>query len=103
MGGEGSMPSARLVSRLRYTLAHELGHTLDDPTRYGPTRDFVPAPDVARLWMKAKATGGLSKYGSTSAVEGFAEAFVEWLLGDRSNPAVKLYADFYGWAGRYSR
>lgn len=83
------MEASKLASDVRYTLAHEMGHVIDflhHHTQQASTRTpsgFEIAgpkdPEALKFWMAAKAA--LSKYGTSSVHEGYAEAFADWLLG----------------------
>lgn len=93
VSGEGTkltkMPAAHDATGLRYTLAHEWGHTLDDME-----------PEVRQEnWRQASRMFGMSGYGLTSSVEGYAEAFVEFDLtdGQTENEVAQMYARNYGW------
>jgi hypothetical protein len=79
------MPVAGKHDSADYLLAHEMGHTVD----------LLGSVDSALAWSKAHKY--LSPYGRTDIREGYAEAFAEWLLGDKSHPAVLEYAPRMGW------
>jgi GNAT superfamily N-acetyltransferase len=84
-----AMP-AGFESVWEYTVNHELGHMTDQFSAWGS----MIRPDV---WEEAIATGQMSGYGKTSIVEGYAEAFAQWMSGDTEHPVVRIYADAYGW------
>lgn len=112
------MSSAKDVHPTLHTITHELGHIVDNKNghTYGMvTRDanggfsapLVAKPEAAKLHRELKVQGGLSTYGSSSPVEGYAEAFAHHHLADRGTQssakhdiAGNEYASRYGWTPR---
>jgi hypothetical protein len=95
--GSWKMPSLKDNSRLRYTLTHEWGHSIDDDKaawiasgREQRIRDFVKAN---------RDLGFISKYALTKPVELYAEMFAEWRLtnGAANNAFVQAFAKEFGW------
>jgi phage portal protein BeeE len=84
------MPSVDRVSYLQYVLTHEFGHAMDYRKDHpGGQNDGIDREHERSL-------SGYSRQGSHEA---YAEAFAEWVLtgGSSTNPAVREYADRYGW------
>lgn len=99
------MPGAAQVGVREWTIQHELGHLVDGgnhhvwqevPTRPGST---VTKAENRReeLTFHRQQKGGLSGYGVSLPGEGYAEAYAQWRLGDRSGETVQAYAKRYGW------
>jgi SPP1 gp7 family putative phage head morphogenesis protein len=83
------MPAQYLVNENLYTIAHELGHTVDSNANNsfrgrftGPLRRKFPD-----LW---------SRYSRQDPDEAYAEVFAQWLVGDH-NALTDLYAQKFGW------
>lgn len=90
-------------SEFHYTIAHEIGHTVDHYDNEKATGILQKVFSEARA-MTANGTPGrlpdayLSTYGRSKAAEAYAETFAEWMLGDRTNPIVRLYDEAFGWS-----
>lgn len=111
------MPANRSTTGRQYTIAHELGHTLDGAhkhTRGGvtTTSNGVQIPterpaNVSQLYSKYRSApgveaaggeGGLSKYGKTNIMESYAEAYAQWIHGGPgSSKVADEYAKEFGW------
>jgi hypothetical protein len=82
------MSAANQTNENLYTIAHEMGHTVDS---------FMNA-------NRGKVSGALrrkhpelfSRYSAKNAKEAYAEVFAEWILGVR-NPVTETYAERFGW------
>jgi hypothetical protein len=82
------MPAANTTNENLYTVAHEMGHTVDTPANFD----------------RGKVTGGLrrkypalfSRYSKRNPKETYAEVFAQWLLGER-NPVTDAFAEKFGW------
>lgn len=76
----------------RRTIAHEIGHTADNPGE---------SATLTRVWDAVRADQttwkAVSEYGRSEPAEAYAELFAEWMYGDRTNPAVRLFADAFQW------
>ena len=96
-GNASFMPAANAVSTRRYTITHELGHVVDgmksQTYRAGQFHEGIQHFHTSRP--------NLSKYGSHSVQEGYAEAFAQHQLGGahhgRSHSIANEYARIYGW------
>jgi hypothetical protein len=84
------MPSANVTNENLYTIAHELGHTTDTWVHADKRGRFIGG-------LRRKYPESFSRYSKKDSEEAYAELFAEWLLGDRSNPAVAATADRFGW------
>lgn len=73
---------------LRYTIAHEYGHTWE----WGNLTD-------AQIAFGKRNKAHLSEYAQENYHEAFAEAFADWYLsgGKSANPATQDYAARFGW------
>jgi hypothetical protein len=82
------MSAANTSNENLYTIAHEMGHTVD-------------------YWnntVRGKVSGALrrkypelfSRYSRKNSKEAYAEVFAEWILGVR-NPVTEAYAKRFGW------
>lgn len=81
-------------SYAEYTVLHELGHNLDEPTRRSPHSARNPANDD--VWNAAKDLGH-SRYGGQFSSEGFAEAAGDLLSrGFSARTSSLLYAAWFG-------
>lgn len=98
--GEGKksfMPAANGASTRRYTITHELGHVVDNFTsqthKAGQFHEGIQHFQASR--------SDLSKYGSHSVAEGYAEAFAQHQLGGahhgKAHTIANEYARIYGW------
>jgi len=83
------MPAQNMVNENLYTIAHELGHTVDSNANNtirgrftGPLRRKFP-----NLW---------SRYSRQDSDEAYAEVFAQWLVGDH-NALTDVYAQKFGW------
>jgi SPP1 gp7 family putative phage head morphogenesis protein len=84
------MPSANVTNENLYTIAHELGHTTDTWIHSDKRGRFIGS-------VRRKYPDAFSRYSKTDSEEAYAELFAEWLIGDRTNPAVAAVADRFGW------
>lgn len=84
------MPSANVTNENLYTIAHELGHTTDSWIHADKRGRFIGG-------LRRKFPEAFSRYSKKDSEEAYAELFAEWLLGDKSNPAVAAMADRFGW------
>jgi SPP1 gp7 family putative phage head morphogenesis protein len=82
------MSAANTTNENLYTVAHELGHTVDFYTN--TTRGRVSGP------LRRKHPELFSRYSGKNAKEAYAEVFAEWILGVR-NPVTEGYAKKFGW------
>lgn len=89
------MPAAQAVGIRRYTIAHELGHVVDALRADTLNRRLNVRPEASTF--AATVPEGMSVYASSNPTEAYAEAFVEWLLGDGTHEATAAYAEHYGW------
>lgn len=87
--GLGQM--ANVVGMQRYVAAHEYGHLLQ------PNTGMVAA--VHQAVVASPSSGGLSRYGRSNPVEGYAEAFADYASSGGRSPsaATKAYASGFGW------
>lgn len=94
------------VGPLKHTIVHELGHILDAAHHH---TGHVHASGESDPTHKRRATAfhkkttvtGMNSYGRSEAAEGYAEAFSQWLLSDRTHgdhdATADAYAREYGW------
>jgi hypothetical protein len=95
-----TMPISEVRGNARaYTMVHEMGHILDDMNgdTGGPMAAFGGGRSgSAGVWKTLKKD--LSRYGQSSAVEGYAEAAAQFFLGGKgTNSAADQYARVFGW------
>jgi len=86
------MPSRRKnAQRLEYTMSHEYGHMMDFRTEEDSHSE--------EIFHDAGLMDHLGHYGHTNGHEAYAEAFAEFDMtnGRSRNPAVKAFAQKYGW------
>lgn len=96
-GKESFMAAAKTVGTRRYTITHELGHVVDNFTskthQHGQFHEGIQHFQTSRT--------DLSKYGSFSVAEGYAEAFAQHQLGAEHHGVhhkiANEYARIYGW------
>ena len=93
---EAVMPhfSAPLEERLTlHTTVHEFGHATDNYLRYPEAKQMQR--DLFDKWKSELP----SRYAQALPQEAYAECFAQWTLtrGETTNPAVRAYADAYGW------
>ena len=89
------MPSSNTTNENLYTIAHELGHTLDGSFNFEKGK-FIGG--LKRKFGKDKSgNGNFSRYSASDANEFYAEMFAEWTWGDRNNPMVAAMAEKFGW------
>lgn len=114
--GDYKMPCLATTDQLTYTLTHELGHTMDlafedksgsttgvlDPLK-GFTLGRIRKDRAVKDLLKKVLAGdfgdstALSGYGRSEGAEAHAEAFAEWVHGDRANPVALAFAKEFGW------
>lgn len=82
------MQAANTTNENLYTIAHELGHTVD--TIVNSHRGKVSGA------LRRKYPELFSRYSGKNAKEAYAEVFAQWLLGE-SNPVTEGYAEKFGW------
>jgi GNAT superfamily N-acetyltransferase len=97
-----AMPSARYVSPVTFTVAHEMAHsTLYVQYHEDKTAGRATLQDVSTLYNVhlRSSFGHVSEYGRSAAVEMHAEVFAEWVTtnGSTNNPVVLDYAATFGW------
>jgi hypothetical protein len=83
------MPAQNQVNENLYTIAHELGHTVDSNAN-NLIRGRFTAPlrrKFADLW---------SRYSRQDPDEAYAEVFAQWLVGER-NALTDVFAQKFGW------
>jgi SPP1 gp7 family putative phage head morphogenesis protein len=83
------MPAQNVVNETLYTIAHELGHTVDSNAN-NQIRGRFTGPlrrKFAELW---------SRYSRQDPDEAYAEVFAQWLVGEH-NALTDLYAKKFGW------
>ena len=83
------MPAQNQVNENLYTIAHELGHTVDSNAN-NKIRGRFTAPlrrKFADLW---------SKYSRQDPDEAYAEVFAQWLVGEH-NALTDVFAKKFGW------
>ena len=88
--GNWHMPAGNITNPVKYTIAHELGHTIDSYADWERGK-FSGA-------MKRKYKGQMSEYGKSDPKEAYAEAFADWILNPNPEPITVAYAEHYGWA-----
>lgn len=85
------MPAADTNNGNLYTIAHELGHTVDSPmneTKRGKIR--------ASLTRRKDTKGLFSRYSRKNTKETYAEVYAQWSLGE-ATPLTEAYAKAFGW------
>lgn len=82
------MSTANTTNENLYTIAHEMGHTVD--TSMNAHRGKVSGA------LRRKYPELFSRYSAKNAKEAYAEVFAEWILGVR-NPVTETYAERFGW------
>jgi hypothetical protein len=82
------MSAANTSNENLYTIAHEMGHTVDSPMN--AHRGKVSGA------LRRKYPELFSRYSGRNAKEAYAEVFAEWILGVR-NPVTEGYAAKFGW------
>ena len=82
------MSAANTSNENLYTIAHEMGHTVDSLANAHRGR-------VAGS-LRRKYSELFSRYSRKNAKEAYAEVFAEWILGVR-NPVTETYALKFGW------
>jgi SPP1 gp7 family putative phage head morphogenesis protein len=82
------MSAANTNNENLYTIAHEMGHTVD--SALNANRGRVSGA------LRRKYPELFSRYSGKNAKEAYAEVFAEWILGVR-NPVTEGYAEKFGW------
>jgi hypothetical protein len=82
------MSAANTNNENLYTIAHEMGHTVDSVIN--ANRGKVSGA------LRRKYPELFSRYSAKNAKEAYAEVFAEWILGVR-NPVTETYATRFGW------
>jgi len=82
------MSAANTNNENLYTIAHEMGHTVDSVIN--ANRGKVSGA------LRRKYPELFSRYSAKNAKEAYAEVFAEWILGVR-NPVTETYASRFGW------
>jgi len=82
------MSAANTTNENLYTIAHEMGHTVDSVMN--ANRGQVSGR------LRRKYAELFSRYSRKNAKEAYAEVFAEWILGVR-NPVTETYAERFGW------
>lgn len=95
-----AMPVARRVPTWTYTIAHEYGHAFTSRADVDEGDGKHVRLAFFKEWWLTTLAGGMSSYGASDPIEGYAEAFAEWSLtrGSTSNRAALSYAHRYRWA-----
>jgi hypothetical protein len=83
------MPAQNTVNETLYTIAHELGHTVDSMAN-NQIRGRFTGP------LRRKFTELWSRYSRQDPDEAYAEVFAQWLVGE-PNALTDLYAKKFGW------
>lgn len=100
------MDAAKSVPARHYTLAHELGHVVDNLHGHtsspgARTSSGAQLPPVAQESASALARehrDSLSRYGRKNNAEAYAEAYAQWVYGGPgSSPVADAYARRFGW------
>lgn len=78
-------------NRSLYTVAHEFGHVIDTNAN-NATRGKV----VGSYRRRLKNPAWWSEYGRENPKEAYAEAFAQWVLGEKT-PVTEAFANHYGW------
>lgn len=103
--GPHSMEAQFKTGIRTYILTHEWGHAIDRPnlesSNYGE-RDNLINSFVSAEYGGVRGTNLMSIYGNSEPSEAFAEAFVDYVVGqDRkqpsTNPLVNIMAERFGW------
>lgn len=82
------MSAANTTNENLYTIAHEMGHTVDSVMN--ANRGQVSGR------LRRNYAELFSRYSRKNAKEAYAEVFAEWILGVR-NPVTETYAERFGW------
>jgi len=82
------MPAANTTNENLYTIAHELGHTVDSPANFD--RGKVSGA------LRRKYPDLFSRYSKRNPKETYAEVFAQYLLGEQ-NPVTVGFAQKFGW------
>jgi len=82
------MSAANKNNENLYTIAHEMGHTVDSVMN--AHRGKVSGA------LRRKYPELFSRYSAKNSKEAYAEVFAEWILGVR-NPVTETYAQKFGW------
>jgi len=82
------MPAANNTNENLYTIAHEMGHTVDSPANFDTGRFTGP--------LRRKYPDLFSRYSKRNTKETYAEVFAQWLLGE-SNAVTDAFAKRFGW------
>lgn len=97
-------PPAWEVSRSQEgVIAHELGHVLDgwgSDTRRNIGTSHPPSQKYSevKFWQDTFAGVDGWKYAKKNVAEGYADAYMQWVLGGPgSSPVSDAYAQRYGW------
>ena len=103
--GPHSMEAQYKTGLRTYILTHEWGHAIDRPNLESSNyseRDNLITNFIKDEYEGARGTNLMSNYGKTDPSEAFAEAFVDYVVGqDRGepsrNPLVNKMAERFGW------
>lgn len=85
------------MTQTLYTLTHELGHIVDNAHQHTFVKGQFGNRADEHIFHRSQLTNGLSGYGRSQPVEGYAEAFAQHSLHPGSNAAANEYARRYGW------
>lgn len=111
MSAKNGMPSAQDREQLIPTIVHEWGHVVSNyelrahgGINPNARREEAALPATKAYMERMNTTfeaqkPTLSPYGQQNVLEGYAEAFSEWVLtgGATANPAAQAYAEEFGW------
>lgn len=94
------MPAGKGADPVRYVLAHEYGHTIDEKGSPGSVRTNTAVEQALRPNGSPTFNEDMSTYGKTTASESYAEAYAEWFMSDgqTTNPTVRKIAAAAGWS-----